>query len=228
MKRATLLLALSACSVTHVAAYTPKRREYELPPAEVAAVTQSPGSLFLAGQAGAGALFTDQRAYRVNDLVVVKVEEIADANRKADTDTRRDTGFSVDVSAFLRAVNGVGFTAAIPELQAKLGTNTGTHFNAEGSTSRTEHLQANVPALVKKVLPNGNLFVEGHRVVLVNNEENHFYISGVVRPIDIDRSNTVKSSLMADAEVEFTGRGVLTDNNQKGWLSRFFGWVWPF
>ncbi len=85
-----------------------------------------------------------------------------------------------------------------------------------------------MPAVVRKVLPNGNLFVEGHRVVLVNNEEQHFYISGVVRPIDIDQENSVKSSMVADAEIEFVGRGVLTDNQHQGFLSRYLGWLWPF
>ena len=42
------------------------------------------------------------------------------------------------------------------------------------------------------------------------------------------QKNTVKSNLMADAEVEFTGRGVISDNQRQGWLSRFFGWIWPF
>ena len=78
------------------------------------------------------------------------------------------------------------------------------------------------------VRANGNLFIEGHRVVLVNNEEQHFYISGVVRPIDIDQENSVKSSMIADAEIEFTGRGILSDNQKQGWLSRYFGWLWPF
>jgi len=65
-------------------------------------------------------------------------------------------------------------------------------------------------------------------VVLVNAEEQHFYISGVVRPIDIDQENSVKSSVVAEAEVEFTGRGVLTDNQRQGWLGQFFNWIWPF
>jgi flagellar L-ring protein precursor FlgH len=65
-------------------------------------------------------------------------------------------------------------------------------------------------------------------VVLVNNEEQHFYISGVVRPIDIDGENSVKSSMVADAEIEFTGRGVLSDNTRKGWLARRLGFLWPF
>lgn len=224
---ALAVAALSSGCVSHISSYTPKKRSYELPPGETQTTEAAPGSLFVTGQ-GAAALFTDQRAYRVNDVVVVRVEESADANRKADTDIRRDSNFSVDVSLFLRALNQFGVTGAMPALDAKAGIGTGTAFDASGQTSRTEHLQANVPALVRKVLPNGNLFVEGHRVVLVNDEENHFYISGVVRPIDIDQKNTIKSSLMADAEVEFTGRGVITDNQKQGWFSRFFGWVWPF
>ena len=101
-------------------------------------------------------------------------------------------------------------------------------FKAEGATGRTERLTATVPAIVRKVLPNGNLFIEGHRVVLVNDEEQHFYISGVVRPIDIDQENSVKSTMVADAEIEFTGNGVLSDNQRQGWLSRYLGWIWPF
>ncbi|HEY5284846.1 MAG TPA: flagellar basal body L-ring protein FlgH, partial [Polyangia bacterium] len=93
---------------------------------------------------------------------------------------------------------------------------------------RSESFTATVPAVVMKVLSNGNLFVEGHRAILVNSEEHHFYISGVVRPIDIDQLNSVKSSVVADAQIEFVGRGELTDNQKQGWLSRYLGWMWPF
>ncbi len=221
------MLLLCACGVSHVAPYVPKHREYELPASEQKLLVASTGSLFIPGQ-GVTALYTDQRAYPINDVVVVRVEEIADAQRQTATDTARTSGFSADVSAFLKTLNSLGIGGVAPTIDGKLALNSGTTFDATGSTARTEHLQANVPSIVKKVLANGNLFVEGHRVVLVNQEENHFYISGVVRPIDIDDKNTIKSSLIADAEVEFTGRGVLSDNQQKGWLSRFFGWIWPF
>jgi flagellar L-ring protein precursor FlgH len=50
----------------------------------------------------------------------------------------------------------------------------------------------------------------------------------VVRPIDIDGENSVKSTMVADAEIEFTGRGVLTENQRQGWLARYFAWIWPF
>jgi flagellar L-ring protein FlgH len=217
---ALCLPALTACGgVQHVATYKPKQREYAVPNAAETDQTSTPGSLWREGR-NTSLLFTDARALRENDLVVVKVEEIADAKRSSDTDLSRKSTTSADIAAFLDAVS------AIPSVKLDAGTETA--LQALGSTARTEKLTATVPSLVRKVLPNGNLFIEGHRVVLVNSEEQHFYISGVVRPIDIDGDNTVSSTKVADAEIEFTGRGILTDNGRQGWAQKFWSWIWPF
>lgn len=214
-----LLLALSGCGgVSHVGSYKPKSRAVPVPESSApGGEAASAGSLWRDGLAASN-LYTDARALRENDLVVVKVEEIADAKRSADTDLTHQSQTEAAITAFLQATQqNYGLT----------GKNNQT-FHGNGATARTERLTATVPAVVKKVLANGNLFIEGHRVVLVNAEEQHFYISGVVRPIDIDQENSVKSSVVAEAEVEFTGRGVLTDNQRQGWLGQFFNWIWPF
>lgn len=214
-----ILLTLVACgSSTHIDKYVPKRRAYE-PAAASERGDQAPsaGSLWRDGRSPA-MLYTDARALRENDLVVVKIEEVADAKRSADTDMTHRSDFGAKAA--------LNQTISSPSLQ--LNGTFDKRFQGLGKTARTERLTATVPALVRKVLPNGNLFIEGHRVVLVNSEEQHFYISGVVRPIDIDQENSVKSSMIADAEIEFTGRGVLTENQRQGWLSRYFGWIWPF
>ena len=219
---ASVLASACASGPEHVRGYTPKRRDYELPPAsEREAAAPSPGSLWRDGRSAA--LYTDARAFRENDLVVVKVEEIADAKRSADTSTLHDSDVSA-VAAFLQSSLPAAATGT--QLEVKGGQE--RRFKGAGSTARTERLTATVPALVRKVLPNGNLFIEGHRVVLVNAEEQHFYISGVVRPIDIDQENSVKSSAIADAEIEFTGAGVLTENQRQGWATRWLGRIWPF
>jgi flagellar L-ring protein precursor FlgH len=214
-----LATALTACGgVSHVGGYKPKERA--VPVKEGAGpgdAAPSPGSLWRDGQYASN-LYTDARALRENDLVVVKVEEIADARRSADTDLTHQSQTEAAITAFL---------AATQKNYGVTGKNN-TTFHGNGATARTERLTATVPAVVKKVLANGNLFIEGHRVVLVNAEEQHFYISGVVRPIDIDQENSVKSSVVAEAEVEFTGRGVLTDNQGRGWLSNVLNWLWPF
>lgn len=211
------------CAPAHVASYTPKRRQYDLPAANKEEATLSSGSLWRDGRP-ASLLFTDARALRVNDLLVIKIEEVADAQRKANTDLQRDSSSTAQIDAFLGVLQKLKAAGIDPQI----GGSSKSSFKGEGQTSRSEYLTATVPAIVRSVLPNGNLFVEGHRVILVNAEEQHFYISGVVRPIDIDQENSVKSSLVADAEIEFVGRGVLTDNQQQGIISRFLGWIWPF
>jgi flagellar L-ring protein FlgH len=218
------LLALGACaSSTHIGTYTPKKREYEVPAsASQEAAPTSPGSLWRDGRSSA-MLYTDARALRENDLVVVKVEEVADARRSADTDVTHDSNTKATLG-FLQASAPAPATGTSLELSGGLDK----RFKGQGSTARTERLTATVPALVRKVLPNGNLFIEGHRVVLVNAEEQHFYISGVVRPIDIDQENSVKSSMIADAEIEFTGNGILSDNQRQGWAARWMEKLWPF
>jgi flagellar L-ring protein precursor FlgH len=64
--------------------------------------------------------------------------------------------------------------------------------------------------------------------VLINNEEYHLYISGLVRPTDIAQDNSVLSSRVADAQIEFTGRGDLADQQRKGWFAKFVDWINPF
>ncbi|AKU93001.1 flagellar basal body L-ring protein FlgH [Vulgatibacter incomptus] len=221
----TALVILAGCGPRHISTYVPKQREYQLPSeGEAAAEARTPGSLWRENRPAAN-LFTDARALRTNDLLVVKIEEIADAKRSADTDLTRSSQAQASISAFLGLIEKMQRNS---DFRANVEGMSASSFRGEGATARTERLKATVPAIVRKVLPNGNLFIEGHRVVLVNEEEQHFYISGVVRPIDIDQENSVKSTMVADAEIEFTGNGVLTDNQRQGWLSRYLGWVWPF
>ncbi|MES1206113.1 MAG: flagellar basal body L-ring protein FlgH [Pseudomonadota bacterium] len=223
-----VVTAAVGCGPAHVGNYVAKKRDYQLA-AESKNEDQplSTGSLWHEGRP-ASMLFTDARALHANDLLVVKIEEVADAHRSANTDLERASQSQAAVDAFLGLVSKLKQNPAAADGLFKIGGSSSSTFKGDGSTDRSEYLTATVPAVVRKVLANGNLFVEGHRVILVNAEEQHFYISGVVRPIDIDQENSVKSSMVADAEIEFVGRGVLTDNQRQGWLSRFLGWVWPF
>ena len=222
----TLGAAALGCAPAHTGIYKEKKREYKAEaPGDQKSAAVSEGSLWQDGRP-ASMLFTDARALRTNDLLVINVQEIASANRSANTDLERQSSSSAKIDAFLGLMSKLGKAGLDPTLA--VGGTSQSSFRGEGKSDRSEYLTATVPALVRKVLPNGNLFVEGHRVVLVNSEEQHFYISGVVRPIDIDQQNSVKSSMIADAEIEFVGAGDLTDNQKQGFLSRYFGWLWPW
>lgn len=220
-----LVLACSlvaACGVPHIGGYEPKKRTYE-DPVNFEASGDKPknGSLFTASAVGTY-LFADQRAMRLGDIVTVRIQEHADAKRGATTELSRDGSAGLTLSAFFGLVDALGIPAELVAGQLATG------FKGSGLSTRTEKFEAIVPVIVKRVLPNGNLFVEGHRVILVNEEEHHFYLSGVVRPVDINDDNSVPSYLLADAEIEFTGRGTISEKQSPGWISRGLDYVRPF
>jgi len=222
---ATALSAAACGSVSHIGEYKPKQRDYQSPVDLTATKNDSTNGSLFASSAPAAYLYADQRAMHIGDIVTINVSEEADAKRGAVTDLTRSASVDLQISKFLGLIKLLGDTINNGDL---IAAGQGSDFYGAGETSRTEHVRATVPALVKQVLPNGNLFIEGHRVILVNEEEHHFYVSGVVRPVDIQDDNSVDSGRIADAEIEFTGRGVVSEKQRPGWLQRGLDLIAPF
>ena len=228
--KAFLLLVLagfgmsSLACVKHIKPYEAKRRKYEpsVPFEQSEQTREAKGSLWQDRGEG-GTLFTDVRAFKVNDIVTIQIQEVASADRKTSTSTDHDGGVEVGGD-----VNGIlGRNLAGDPMKLVTGRSM-TDFAANGKTSRTDEVEFTIAATITRVFPNGNLFIEGHRVVLVNSEEHHFYISGVARPQDIERDNSIVSFKLADAQVEFTGRGVISEGQDPGWLTRAMNYASPF
>jgi flagellar L-ring protein precursor FlgH len=205
--------------------FTPKVRDYKFPvKEEPEAAAPAEGSLFVAGGLP---LFTDVRAFKPGDIITIKVDENARASRDASTDLNKQnqdtSGF--DLFSLLNT-----FQKSNPTFdKTKLWDSASTHkFSGAGRTSRNDQFTTTVAAVVKRVLPRGSLFVEANKMVLVNNEQHHFYISGVVRPTDIEPDNSVRSALIADAQIEFNGKGDISDQQKPGWLTRLLKIIWPF
>lgn len=220
-------LLLAGC-VNHIAPYKPVRRDYR-PDLEVVP-TQEPradGAIWSA-RANANWLFADPRANRINDIVVVRIEEVSQADQTANTTLKKDSELAAQISNLLGAIETFAKKHPNFDKSSLIASSFKNTFEGGGETKRTGNLIATVPAQIRKELSDGNLFIEGQRVVLVNNEEAHFYVSGIIRPHDIDKDNSISSSLIADAQVEFTGRGVLTEKSSPGWGSRALDYVWPF
>lgn len=221
---ALLALGMLGCGPPHIAPFTPRERAYT--PGKYAQTSAKPavGSLF--SEAGGGYL-EDTRAVRVGDVVVVVISETADAQGTAATTLGKSSTAQVGVSGLF------GLTTALQKAHPNIDPNnllnyaSQSAFTGTGNTARNGQLTANIAVRVSRELPNGDLFLEGTKVVLINYEEYHLYISGVVRPADIAQDNTITSSRIADAQFEFTGRGDLADQNRKGWLGRALDVVNP-
>lgn len=215
----------SACAAPHIRAFKPRARNYKPGAYETAPKSVSEGSLW---QESSRSLVADFRASRVGDLVTIRVDESPEAQGGADTQMSRQSSISIG------APNLLGFSAAIQKSNPDLDMSklyeliSNQSFNGSGETTRGSRVEASMAVRVRKQLPNGDLFLEGTKVLMINDEELHIYVSGVIRPEDIAQDNSVSSSVIADAEIEFTGRGVLTDNQRQGWLARFLSSINPF
>jgi len=105
---------------------------------------------------------------------------------------------------------------------------TGSEFKGDGETKRESAISATVGARVVNVLPNGLMQIEGARETRVNNETQIIVVRGLVRSTDIDPNNTILSTNLADATIEFYGMGILAEKQRPGWLGRMLENVWPF
>jgi flagellar L-ring protein precursor FlgH len=72
------------------------------------------------------------------------------------------------------------------------------------------------------------LVVEGKREIRVNNENQSVVLLGIVRPNDINKSNMVPSSAIAQMSVHVQGRGTVSQPIKPGWLYKILTGILPF
>ena len=160
---------------------------------------------------GFRAVATDHRAFRPGDSLTVVVTEIASATSTANT----ATGKKGDVTANVIGRNDVY------DLSAGLGNS----FDGGGKTERSGKLLARITVTVISVDELGLLNIKGAQAIDVNNERQSISMTGRVRPVDIASDNTVASSRITDAHIEYIGDGVLNEQQRPGVLTRLLSWL---
>ncbi len=178
-----------------------------------------------------GGFFQDLRAFKVGDLVTINIVETSKATKKADTKTERTSSIEAGIDNLLGYETKFREWGNLPRAFNNATMFKGSisnKFDGSGSTSRDESMTASITAVVTEVLPNGNLVIRGSREIRVNNETQYIILSGIIRPVDISPDNTILSSYIANAKIEYTGRGAVSDKQRPGWLARLIDFVWPF
>jgi flagellar L-ring protein FlgH len=211
---------------------------YDSPPviqptqAAVATPVRSDGSLFNPGATG-WSLYSDVTARSVGDIVTVRVSLSNNAEGSATTDLTRESALEAGITSLFGIESqfpGVGSGDPLDNTTPGqlIKTNSKSEFKGDGDTKRSGKITADVSALITHVYPNGNMVVHGSQSTLINNEDSLITVEGVIRPTDISSLNTISSDRIANARVEVTGRGVLSEKQRPGFLMRAFDVVWPF
>jgi flagellar L-ring protein precursor FlgH len=176
--------------------------EAEARSAEAAATT--PGSIWLAGSRLADSA-RDLRASQIDDVLTIVVAEQASAVATGTTKTQRSSSTKNSVSAL------AGLTKAAGPWANLAGVSGDTQLAGQGTTSRVTTLSTTLTARVTHVLPNGGLVLEASKDIQVNSEYQTITVRGVVRPADIDSTNSVQSNRLGQLEVRINGKGVVGD-----------------
>jgi flagellar L-ring protein precursor FlgH len=187
-------------------------------------------------------MFADKIARNIGDIVTIIVDENTTATQNADLLTRDEyqggAGIGIALNSFfnqfLQATpKWFGMATGVPVQDDDITIPTldlaaSGEWNAGGRSSNVLAVSNRTAVTVVDVLPNGNLVVEGAKIIRTNNEDQYAYMRGVVRPVDINADNTIPSTKIADAQVEFIPSGQLTEAQKKGWLLRAWEKVKPF
>lgn len=221
MKRAVILIALLAAGCAHH--HQESKSPALVQQVEKPRTSYANGSLW---QGSVGGLVEDFKARGKGDTLTVVISEQASASKEATTGTSRESAISAGIPNLL----GLESTSIKTwmDLSKMLSASASSKYDGSGSTMRKENLNATITATVIDVLANGNLLIEGRRNVMVNHEDQIIVLAGMVRPRDITPDNLVNSTLIADARITYSGKGIISDRQQPGWLMGILDTVWPF
>ena len=172
-------------------------RSAEAPPS-------TPGAIWISGSRLADSA-RDVRASQVDDVLTIVVAESASAVTTGATKTSRTSSTANSISAL------GGITKKTGPLANLAATSGDTELNGQGTTSRSTTLTTTLTARITHVLPNGGLVVEASKDIQINTERQTITVRGVVRPADIDSTNSVQSNRLGQLEVRVNGKGVVGD-----------------
>jgi flagellar L-ring protein precursor FlgH len=180
-------------------------------------------------QPGSTKFFRDSRAWRVGDIIRVVVEIKDNASLNNSTQQNRSGADKLAIPSLFGKEKAV---AQILSPNADPGgliqTSTTRAHTGSGNISRKEDIRTEIAAIVSKVLPNGNLVIQGHQEVRVNYELREVKIAGIIRPKDITSDNSVRSNQMAEARISYGGRGGISDMQQPRVGSQIIDILSPF
>ena len=176
-------------------------------------------------QPNAKSFFSDPRASRIGDVITVNVSVADSANMQDTTSRSRTNSEGANLTNFFGLENPLA-KSMNPGNLVNMGSNT-SNVGA-GTVNRQETINMTLAALVAQVLPNGNLVIDGHQQVRVNNEMRDMQVTGIVRREDITQANSVNLSQIAEARITYGGQGTVSDVQQPRLGSQLFDIIMPW
>jgi flagellar L-ring protein precursor FlgH len=98
--------------------------------------------------------------------------------------------------------------------------NLASDYDGAGQSVRSDKMVASISVTVVGLASNGDLLVAGEQQLNVNGERTHIRVHGRARRVDISSANTIVSTRLADAQIDYSGAGVIGRAARPGLLTR--------
>ncbi|SBT05049.1 flagellar protein of basal-body outer-membrane L ring [Candidatus Accumulibacter aalborgensis] len=212
-----LLFVLGCTTVPPTNVHQPMTARPMHRPEALAASLAATGTIYQAG--ASRTLYEDRRARYVGDTITVTITENTSAATKSNA--------NVSKTGSLNASLGPNLNLPGKTLTELKGSSSNVAAG-KGDAAANNVFTGTITVTVIEVLPNGNLLVSGEKQVAIGHGQEYIRLSGVVNPYFINAANTVASSQIADARIEYKESGAISEAQIMGWLARFFLSVLPF
>lgn len=214
---AAALAVLNACNLNPVRVHEPTTAR----PLSAPQVVQTSGAIF-SETVAYRPLFEDRRARYVGDTLVIQLNEKLQASRNAASNASRKGETSFEVPTLSNGLLGKGYQGT------SVAASSSNTFEGKGAATADNLFTGTITVTVIEVLPNGNLLVSGEKQIGIAQNSETLRFSGVVSPATILAGNTVTSTQVADARIDYRGSGYIDEAQAMGFLARFFLTILPF
>ncbi len=211
---------LAACLLSACGPYPSVKPSSFAPvlPPQPSAVARTNGAIYQEDREVS--LFTDRTAKRIGDLVTIVLNESHQATKTSEVETGKSSSIDLDPATLL----GLPVTRQGSALLDNSLTSNNS-FKGEGDATQSNTITGTITVTVVDVLYNGTLLVRGEKWMTINQGKEYVQISGLIRPDDVQSDNTVNSTRIANAQITYSGKGLIASSGKQGWLGRFFNSV---
>lgn len=215
----SLLLAVAVLAGCQSVPPTNVHQPMTARPAPRPELSSNNGAIFNPGVSRS--LFDDRRARFVGDTLTISIVENTSASTSSSSSANRTSSLSASVPT-ITGLPGKNFQGMAASAETE------NDFAGKGAAAAKNVFTGAITVTVIEVLENGNLLVSGEKQVAIGHGQEYIRLSGVVNPTFISATNTIESSRVADARVEYKESGYISEAQVMGWLARFFLSVMPF